>query len=56
MHSSLAPPRHTNAQFILDNGIEYQGLINVLGFEEIADNLLFSLSPGTIPTLGEIMV
>jgi hypothetical protein len=35
-------------QFILYNGIEHEEMINALGFEELADDLLFTL-PGSIP-------
>ncbi len=38
-------------RFILHNGIEHEDMINDLGFEEIADDLLFP-SPGTIPVLN----
>jgi hypothetical protein len=38
-------------QSILHNGIEHQGIINALEFEEIVDDLLFPL-PGAIPVLN----
>jgi hypothetical protein len=33
-------------QFILHNGIEHEEMINALGFEELADDILFT-SPGS---------
>jgi hypothetical protein len=38
-------------QFILHNGIEHKEMINALGFEEVADNILFT-SPESVPILN----
>jgi hypothetical protein len=38
-------------QFILHNGIEHEEMINAIGFEELADDLLFT-SPGSVPILN----
>jgi hypothetical protein len=38
-------------QFVLHNGIEHEERINAIGFEELADDLLFT-SPGSAPILN----
>ncbi len=38
-------------QFILHNGVEHKEMINTIGFEELADDLLFT-SPGSVPILN----
>jgi hypothetical protein len=38
-------------QFILHNGIGHEEMINALGFEELADDLMFT-SPGSVPILN----
>jgi hypothetical protein len=38
-------------QFVLHNGIDHKDMIDDLGFEKLADNLLFP-SPGSIPVLN----
>jgi hypothetical protein len=37
--------------FIVHNGIEHEEMINAIGFEELAGNLLFT-SPGSVPILN----
>jgi hypothetical protein len=39
-------------QFVLHNGIDHKGMMEGLGFEKLADDLLFP-SPGTIPVLNK---
>jgi hypothetical protein len=41
LHSMPKIIKNNPYQFILQHGIEHEGVINVLQFKEISDNLLF---------------